>query len=180
MTGQETRIERLERELRLMQLAQRESSILRFVAEGVPPSRYRIRLTGTSSHPDYINEHELDIWLGMNYPAEAPEVRFVTMLFHPNIERSGRVSLADCGIVWSHEVTLDRLCKALWDIARYARIELNSVVNSAAERWFREQREIALPVDHRELCDLREMEWGEVQHRAIRPEIDDEGITFIE
>lgn len=175
---------RLEEEYHRMKIAAKESTILQFATEGAPATRYFIQFSGTSSHADYLNEHELTVWLGLSYPTEPPEVRFVTPIFHPNVPRTGTVSLPKCGLNWDAALTLDRLCERLWDVARYAYIDIansDNIGNEAALAWFQQQRDMVLPVDGRSLRDAWEIRWGELRERTTpNHSHHSDGIVFLD
>ncbi|MCA9263572.1 MAG: hypothetical protein KDA60_06970 [Planctomycetales bacterium] len=157
---------RLSEELEQLELLTKESTILRIDYEGPSPNRYQVYLTGQSAHEDYLNEHELSVWLHVDYPQSAPEVRFVTPLFHPNVARSGLVDLTQCGIAWQPTIMLTHVLARMWDVARLAYVDLDKVANEAAGNWFRTQREIPLPVDSRALRNAWEFRWSELQHHV--------------
>ncbi|POW02520.1 hypothetical protein PSTT_11726 [Puccinia striiformis] len=55
---------------------------------------------------------KLELFLPEDYPMSPPKVRFLTKIYHPNIDKLGRICL-DILKGWSHRYTLDRWSPAL-------------------------------------------------------------------
>jgi ubiquitin-protein ligase len=155
------RKQRLAAELEVMRDLVKQSSVLEFEAEGEAPDRYAITLRGrgikrVSSHADtieYGDLHKCEIRLGYDFPQRAPEVRWLTPIFHPNVSYSGSVNLKECGLAWESGLTLGVVCERIWDLARLAWMDLETATDASAKRWFGQHRELALPLDARPLRD---------------------------
>ena len=155
------RDEKLKADLAAMQALAQQSSILEFSTDDDPPESYEITLKGrgitrTGSYKaevEPIEEHKCEIRLSYRYPERAPEVRWLTPIFHPNVSYSGNIRLEDCGIRWEEGLTLDVVCEHLWDVARLAHFDLDKASNYQAKKWFEEQTEMTFPVDDRPLRD---------------------------
>ena len=156
--------ERLKAELAVMEKLSCESDILDFTVEGTPPRTYKITLHGrgiSKGSPfggdvECGDRHELIITLSHSYPKYAPDVRFVTPIFHPNVSSIGYVRLADCGLKWESDLSLDVVCQRMWDVLRGAYVDTNTSGNYSARKWYTEQTTMTLPVDPRSLRDRGE------------------------
>jgi ubiquitin-protein ligase len=185
------REERLAAELEVMRALAKQSSILEFESAGDPPDRYKITLRGRginrgssfSTEVEYIDRHECEIRLGYGFPKRPPDVRWLTPISHPNITYSGYFQLADCGLTWQEDLTLDILCERLWDVARLAWLDLETAKNYTVKRWFSEQQDLTLPVDDRPLRDRGGPSPSNVihyQHGPVPPTAADDGILYID
>jgi hypothetical protein len=101
-----------------------------------------------------IEQHRCDVRLPYSYPDSPPDVRWLTLIFHPNVSYSGFLNLREIGLVWDKQLGLDVVCERLWDVARGAAANLEGATNYAARKWYAEQGDQArLPVDRRPLRD---------------------------
>lgn len=155
-----TRKERLLADQRSMELLRSTSTILDYRAAGNPPDRYTVIFRGRGlfrdpnrGQIDLREVHECDIRLPWSYPQRAPELRWQTPLFHPNISFGGFIRLDDIGLAWDESLGLQLICERLWDVARLAYVNLPETSNYAAKRWLASQKQWTLPVDRRPLCD---------------------------
>ena len=155
-----TRKERLLADQRSMELLRSTSTILDYRAAGNPPDRYSLVFRGRGLFRDanrgeiaILEVHECDVRLPWTYPQRAPELRWQTPLFHPNIAFGGFIRLEDIGLTWDEPLGLELICERLWDVARLAYVNLPETSNYAARRWLETQQQWKLPVDRRPLCD---------------------------
>ena len=85
---------------------------------------------------------ELTLTFTTNYPFQAPSVRFITDIFHPNISPAGILSLDN----WTPALDVTELLSNIQRLL--SEPDLSSVVNHEAARLFREdRREYARRVD---------------------------------
>ncbi len=163
MVNDSERERRLRADLQTLKRLQQSSSIFTFEACGDPPDRYTLRLRGTGiarrafrgqGDVELIKLHEIDMRLPFGYPAQPPDLRWVTPILHPNISFSGFIQVRDLGIPWDETVTLDVVCERLWDAARMAYVNLDHTTNFSARNWLEAPHSVALPTDVRPLRDL--------------------------
>merc|ERR1712113_275342 len=68
------------------------------------PHNYRyfhIKMSGPNSTPYDGGTYELELFLPEGYPMEPPKVRFLTKIYHPNIDKLGRICLDVLKDKWS-------------------------------------------------------------------------------
>ena len=54
---------------------------------------FDVMISGPSSSPYEEGTFHLELFLPDEYPMEAPKVRFLTQIYHPNIDKLGRICL---------------------------------------------------------------------------------------
>jgi len=54
---------------------------------------FNVRLTGPVDSPYHGGVFSLELFLPENYPMEPPKVRFLTKVYHPNVDKLGRICL---------------------------------------------------------------------------------------
>lgn len=157
----ETRAQRLREDLAGLERLRQTSTIFTFEPGGNPPDRYELcfrgrgvaRRGGSRGAVEFIDEHRVELRLPSSYPEMPPDLRWVTPILHPNVSFSGFIQLPDIGLPWDESVTLDVVCERLWDVARFAYIDLTRTTQTSARTWLTEQRTLDLPVDVRPLRD---------------------------
>ncbi|HZL89913.1 MAG TPA: ubiquitin-conjugating enzyme E2 [Pirellulaceae bacterium] len=156
----ESRTVRLKSDLAALEALRGESTILALEPAGDPPDRYTLTFRGKglgregmSTDVSVIELHQVDLRMPYSYPERPPDVRWLTPIVHPNVSFSGFLNLAEIGLPWSPELTLDILCERLWDVARGAYINVEKAANYAAKNWYEQECGFELPVDIRPLRD---------------------------
>lgn len=163
---------RLQSDHAALERLQAESSVLRFRAMGVPPQRYLIQffgkgLTRERGKTGVREFHEVEIKLGASYPRTAPELRWLTPVFHPNISEIGLVCLGAYGTHWVPSLHLDELCVMLWDICRYHNYDIRSPYNRDAALWAANQTNFVFPLDLRAVRDRRPLAERPAEARPV-------------
>ena len=77
---------------------------------------------------------ELTLTFTTNYPFQAPSVRFITDIFHPNISPAGILTLDN----WTPALDVTELLSKIQCLL--SKPDLSSVVNHEAARLYREGR----------------------------------------
>ncbi len=170
MSSQE-RKQRLREDFELLSELADHSAILQLQTRGDdPPDRYTLTFQGKGLARDptsradvkLIDQHRIELRLPYAYPDVAPDVRWLTAIFHPNISFSGFIRLQDVGISWDPPVALDVVCERLWDVACLRYYNLETTTNYHAKNWIEEQTQWELPVDRRPLRGAPDQARGNV------------------
>lgn len=175
--------ERLARERRILEELQADSTILQVTYDSAQADRFvlafRGRLAGRpslASEPRFVGEHLVEIRLPVTYPQTAPDIRFQSPIFHPNVSRGGFADLAELGTPWSPEWDLGIVCERLWDVCRLAAFDLKRPLNSSAADFLQHHCPWTLPTDTRPLRDASNTQCQNVvsysQRDGQRPRLD--------
>lgn len=54
---------------------------------------FKIDLSGPEGTPYENGEYKLELFLPADYPMQPPKIRFLTKIYHPNIDKLGRICL---------------------------------------------------------------------------------------
>ncbi len=121
--------------------------------KGDPPYEYVIEYQCKGlekvegNKPIFSNQHKLNITLGKNYPKEAPEAKFLTPIFHPNVYQNNRVCL---GNYQALQETLVELIIRIGKMIQYYTdvTNFNSPANTDAKNWA-VQNQNRFPLDNK-------------------------------
>lgn len=83
------------------------------VPEEKNPRHFRITLSGPPDSPFAGGWFHLELFLPGEYPMVAPKVRFLTHIYHPNIDSLGRICLDILKDKWSPALQIDKVCLSL-------------------------------------------------------------------
>jgi ubiquitin-protein ligase len=153
------RDQRLREELDAMTQLAEQSEVLDFEATDDPPTKYMVTFRGKALKRDVsaraeVEVHELhkcEIRIPYSFPDRPPDIRWLTPIFHPNVSFSGLIRLADIGMAWDKDLSCDVLCERLWDMARFAYMDLDKAANYSAKTWAEDPEGFRLPLDARPL-----------------------------
>jgi ubiquitin-protein ligase len=109
-------------------------------------------LTGKRSkngEPEIEDIHQIAVRCGSQFPQQPPQIRWRTPFAHPNVSLSGIFDLADIGVIWRPEMSLEIICEKLWDMTRLALIDWERSINHVSRNFLRDECCLALPVDAR-------------------------------
>ncbi len=169
MVNQSPRMRRLWGDLDLMRQLVAQSDVISFDAKpprpGLPPEKYIVAFkcrgivgVDRSGNPKYGDVHRVEIYLHNQYPQRWPGLKWLTPIWHPNINHLNGSVCIDAAW-WTASRSLDRLVIMLGEMVEYKNFHDDPKKppfpwDADAARWsraYRAQHPKAFPVDHREL-----------------------------
>lgn len=69
------------------------NSIYEYHAGMIIMNSFSLEITGPEDSPYEDGVFELDLSVTSRYPFEPPKLRFITPIYHPNIDSTGRICL---------------------------------------------------------------------------------------
>jgi ubiquitin-protein ligase len=163
------RLRRLRKDYELIQEVTSRSDLIKVNAKsiqrGLPPERYIITYlckgiigVDRKGNPKVGNRHQVEIYLHSQYPQRWPGMKWLTPVWHPNINHVNGSVCIDAAW-WSASRSLDRLVIMIGEMVQYK--NFHDDPNKApfpwdmeAARWcrdFRKKNPRYFPVDNREL-----------------------------
>jgi ubiquitin-protein ligase len=114
---------------RMVELAGRSDFISFEVLEqspNMPPEKYAVTYTckgiariNSRQEPEYSELHQVAIYLHADYPSNQPAMRWLTPIWHPNIEHEEPFRVCVDASWWTANRTLDQLCLMLGEMIQY-------------------------------------------------------------
>jgi len=163
------RMRRLRGDYELMRELDSRSDLISFKASSpnpnLPPERYIVTFKCKSivavdrlGNPKYAEHHQVEIYLHNQYPQRWPGMKWLTPIWHPNINHLNGSVCIDAAW-WAASRSLDRLVVMLGEMLQYKNFHDDPTKppfpwDAEAARWCREYRKThpnAFPLDHREL-----------------------------
>jgi ubiquitin-protein ligase len=163
------RTRRLRGDYELMQELAGRTNLISFVAQSprpnLPPERYIVTFKCKSianvdrqGNPIYSEHHQVEIYLHNQYPQRWPGMKWLTPIWHPNINHLNGSVCIDAAW-WTASRSLDRLVIMLGEMLQYKNYHDDPTKppfpwDPEAARWSREYRKThpnIFPVDTREL-----------------------------
>lgn len=172
------RMRRLRADHELMQELAARSSLIYFTASALrpnlPPERYVVTYMCKSiasvdrrGNPKYSNHHQVEIYLHNQYPQRWPGMKWLTPIWHPNINHANGSVCIDAAW-WAASRSLDRLVIMLGEMLQWKNFHDDPTKppfpwDAEAARWSREYRKVhpeAFPLDQRELLRPERVKLG--------------------
>lgn len=166
---QSPRMRRLRGDYERMRQLVGRSSLIEFdahsIRKGVPPERYIVTFLCKSivgvtkqGEPKYGTRHQVEIYLHNQYPQRWPGLKWLTPIWHPNINHINGSVCIDAAW-WTAARSLDKLIVMMGEMLQYKNFHDDPTKppfpwDPEAARWCREYRKKhpnAFPVDKREL-----------------------------
>lgn len=163
------RMRRLRGDYELMVELAARSDLITFTASSanpnLPPERYIVTFKCKSivsvdrqGNPKYGEHHQVEIYLHNQYPQRWPGMKWLTPIWHPNINHLNGSVCIDAAW-WAASRSLDRLVVMLGEMLQWKNFHDDPTKppfpwDAEAARWSREYRKKhpnQFPVDHREL-----------------------------
>jgi ubiquitin-protein ligase len=166
---QSPRMRRLRADYELMQELVARSDLISFEAKrphaNLPPETYIVTFkckgilkVDRLGNPKFGTRHQVEIYLHNQYPQRWPGMKWLTPIWHPNINHLNGSVCIDAAW-WTASRSLDRLVVMLGEMLQYKNFHDDPTKppfpwDPEAARWSREYRKSnpkAFPVDEREL-----------------------------
>ncbi len=163
------RMRRLRGDYELMVELAARSDLISFKAStpnpNLPPERYIVTFKCKSiisvdrqGNPKFGEHHQVEIYLHNQYPHRWPGMKWLTPIWHPNINHVNGSVCIDAAW-WAASRSLDRLVVMLGEMLQYKNFHDDPTKppfpwDAEAARWsrdYRKKRPNFFPVDHREL-----------------------------
>ena len=163
------RMRRLRGDYELMRELDARSDLISFKASSpnpnLPPERYIVTFKCRSitsvdrqGNPKFGEHHQVEIYLHNQYPHRWPGMKWLTPIWHPNINHLNGSVCIDAAW-WAASRSLDRLVIMLGEMLQYKNFHDDPTKppfpwDAEAARWCREYRQKhpkIFPLDHREL-----------------------------
>ncbi|EDW51758.1 ubiquitin-conjugating enzyme E2 N [Drosophila sechellia] len=105
---------------------------------------FHVRVAGPKDSPFEGGIFKLELFLPEDYPMKAPKVRFLTKIFHPNIDRVGRICLDILKDKWSPALQIRTVLLSIQALLSAPNPD-DPLANDVAELWkVNERRAIQL------------------------------------
>jgi ubiquitin-protein ligase len=175
---------RLRADYELMQELASRTDMISFVAQSprpnLPPERYIVTFKCKSianvdrqGNPIFSERHQVEIYLHNQYPQRWPGMKWLTPIWHPNINHLNGSVCIDAAW-WTASRSLDRLVIMLGEMLQYKNYHDDPTKppfpwDPEAARWSREYRKThpnCFPVDTRELMRPERVKLGEPGGKA--------------
>jgi ubiquitin-protein ligase len=183
------RTRRLRKDYELIQELDARSDLIQVQAKqekaGMPPERYIITykckgLIGIDSkgNPKIGEKHQVEIYLHSQYPQRWPGMKWLTPIWHPNINHVNGSVCIDAAW-WSASRSLDRLVIMLGEMVQYKNFHDDPTKapypwDMEAASWcrqFRKTHSRYFPVDKRELLRPERVKISKPKAQSIKPKI---------
>lgn len=183
------RMRRLRKDYELIQEVDARSDLIKVSAKpagpGMPPDRYIITykckgIIGVDrrGNPKIGEHHQVEIYLHSQYPQRWPGMKWLTPVWHPNINHANGSVCIDAAW-WSASRSLDRLVIMLGEMVQFKNFHDDPTKapfpwDMDAARWCRQFRKTHpnyFPLDKRELLRPERVKISKAPVRAVKPKI---------
>jgi len=180
---------RLRADFELMQELAARSDVISFRAKSarptLPPETYIVSFkckgiidVDRLGNPKYGTNHQVEIYLHNQYPQRWPGMKWLTPIWHPNINHLNGSVCIDAAW-WTASRSLDRLVVMLGEMVQYKNFHDDPTKppfpwDPEAARWCREYRKThsnTFPVDKTELLRPERVKLKPVDEERKKPKI---------
>jgi ubiquitin-protein ligase len=147
---------RFKAEVELLENLQARSKYISIEFVGNPIRRYIVTYTCTGIYRDeetkeirHSTFHQMEVLLSEGYPRIRPHFRWMTPVFHPNIEPKIDVCIGD---VWNISKTISDFLVDIGEMVQYKRYNPENAYNHEAATWVIQNKHI-LPIGRETLVE---------------------------
>jgi len=95
---------------------------------------FHVTISGPKDSPFESGKFNLELFLPEEYPMTAPKVRFMTKLYHPNIDKLGRICLDILKDKWSPALQIRTVLLSIQALLSAPNPD-DPLANDVAEKW---------------------------------------------
>jgi ubiquitin-conjugating enzyme E2 N len=95
---------------------------------------FHVEVTGPAESPFEGGKFKLELFLPEDYPMSAPKVRFITRIYHPNIDKLGRICLDILKDKWSPALQIRTVLLSIRALLSAPNPD-DPLANDVAELW---------------------------------------------
>lgn len=99
---------------------------------------FNVTVEGPAGSPYENGIFQLELYLPDDYPMEAPKVRFLTKIYHPNIDRLGRICLDVLKTNWSPALQIRTVLLSVQALLASPNPN-DPLANDVAEEWIQNE-----------------------------------------
>ena len=104
------------------------------------PRYFKVVIAGPSASPYEGGIFNLELFLPEEYPMVPPKVRFMTRIYHPNIDKLGRICLDILKDKWSPALQMRTVLLSIQALLSAPNPD-DPLANDVAEHWKKNERE---------------------------------------
>ena len=102
------------------------------------PRHFNVIIQGPEHSPYAGGAFKLELFLPEDYPMGPPKVRFLTRIYHPNIDRLGRICLDILKDKWTPALQIRTVLLSIQALLSAPNPE-DPLNNEAADRWMKDE-----------------------------------------
>jgi len=101
---------------------------------------FKVIIDGPAESPYEGGRYHLELFLPDEYPMSAPKVRLLTKIYHPNIDKLGRICLDILKEKWSPALQIRTVLLSIQALLSKPNPE-DPLANDVAEHWKRDEKD---------------------------------------
>lgn len=105
------------------------------------PCHYQATLRGPADSPFEGGTYLLDLQFPAEYPFRAPKVKFLTKIFHPNVDVNGTIYMNIFYDQWTPALSVEKFLLAIQSLLKSPEVNVPSPGNNEAARLYMRDRD---------------------------------------
>jgi ubiquitin-conjugating enzyme E2 N len=101
---------------------------------------FRVIIDGPVGTPYDGGKFELELFLDENFPMKPPKARFLTKIYHPNIDKLGRICLDTLKDKWTPAIFLQTLLTSIRSLLSTPNPD-DPLANDVAQHWKKNEKD---------------------------------------